>query len=218
MTSPRIGCCDDGPVSGQSGPGRPRDASIDDRVLTATRELLSEVRFQELSMRLVAQRSGVTRASLARRWPSKAALVIDAVMGVAPDLTPFDGTDVYGWIDFVVRGSRALFNRPDMKAAAPDLTQALVEDKQLGRSLWNRFTGPAVELFADDVGAQTAEERRSAELDARAVLIMAAGAAMYVSTIAADDDSTELEERIVELLTTGYRAVAANRLAPDGQA
>ena len=103
-------------------------------------------------------------------------------------------------------------------ALTPDLTQALVEDKQLGRSLWNRFTGPAVELFADDVGAQTAEERRSAELDARAVLIMAAGAAMYVSTIAADDDSTELEERIVELLTTGYRAVAANRPAPDGQA
>ena len=73
-------------------------------------------------------------------------------------------------------------------------------------------------LFADDVGAQTAEERRSAELDARAVLIMAAGAAMYVSTIAADDDSTELEERMVELLTTGYRAVAANRQAADGQA
>ena len=169
-------------------------------------------------MRLVAQRSGVTRASLARRWPSKAALVVDAVMGVTPDLTPFAGTDVYGWIDFVVRGSRALFNRPDMKAAAPDLTLALLEDKTLGRSLWNRFTGPAVELFADDVGAQTAEERRSAELDARAVLIMAAGAAMYVSTIAADDDSTELEERIVELLTTGYRAVAANRPAADGQA
>lgn len=211
MTPPPLRSCDDGPVSSQPGPGRPRDASIDDRVLAATRELLSEGGFAQLSMRLVAQRSGVTRASLTRRWPSKAALVIDAVMGVTPDLTPFAGTDVYGWIDFVVRGSRAMFKRPDMKAAAPDLTQALLEDKQLGRSLWNRFTGPAVELFADDVGAQTAEERRSAELDARAVLIMAAGAAMYLTTIAADDDSAELEERIVELLTTGYRAASANR-------
>ncbi|MGX9675070.1 TetR/AcrR family transcriptional regulator [Mycobacterium sp. HM-7] len=202
-------------MSNQSGPGRPRDASIDDRVLAATRDLLSEGGFQQLSMRLVAQRSGVTRASLTRRWPSKAALVIDAVMGTTPDLTPFAGTDVYGWIDFVVRGSRALFNRPDMKAAAPDLSLALLEDKEQGRSLWNRFTGPAVDLFADDVGAQTAEERRSAELDARAVLIMAAGAAMYVSTIAADDDSAELEERIVELLITGYRAASANRAATD---
>jgi len=215
MPPPLLGCCDDGPVSNQSGPGRPRDASIDDRVLAATRELLSDGGFQQLSMRLVAQRSGVTRASLTRRWPSKAALVIDAVMGTTPDLTPFAGTDVYGWIDFVVRGSRALFNRPDMKAAAPDLSLALLEDKEQGRSLWNRFTGPAVDLFADDVGAQTAEERRSAELDARAVLIMAAGAAMYVSTIAADDDSAELEERIVELLTTGYRAASANRAATD---
>ncbi|WP_418004504.1 TetR/AcrR family transcriptional regulator [Mycobacterium sp. PDNC021] len=204
-------------MSTQSGPGRPRDASIDDRVLAATRELLSEGGFQQLSMRLVAQRSGVTRASLARRWPSKAALVIDAVMGTTPDLTPFAGTDVYGWIDFVVRGSRALFNHPDMKAAAPDLSLALLEDKEQGRSLWNRFTGPAVDLFADDVDAQTVDERRSAELDARAVLIMAAGAAMYVSTIAADDDSAELEERMVELLTAGYRAVSANRATTDQQ-
>jgi AcrR family transcriptional regulator len=215
MSRRPLGSCDDGSVSTQSGPGRPRDASIDDRVLAATRELLSEGGFQQLSMRLVAQRSGVTRASLARRWPSKAALVIDAVMGTTPDLTPFAGTDVYGWIDFVVRGSRALFNRPDMKAATPDLSLALLEDKEQGRSLWNRFTGPAVDLFADDVDAQTADERRSAELDARAVLIMAAGAAMYVSTIAADDDSAELEERMVELLTAGYRAVSANRATTD---
>ncbi|MUL75967.1 TetR/AcrR family transcriptional regulator [Mycobacterium sp. CBMA226] len=206
---------DDGRVSSQSGPGRPRDESIDDRVLAATRELLSEAGFQQLSMRSVAQRSGVTRASLTRRWPSKAALVIDAVMGLTPDLTPFAGTDVYGWIDFVVRGSRELFNRPEMKATAADLTLALVEDPEVGRSLWNRFTGPAVGLFADDVGAKTDEERRRAELDARAVLIMAAGAAMYLSTIAADDASAELEERMAELLTSGYRAVTVARDAAD---
>jgi len=169
-------------------------------------------------MRLVAQRSGVTRASLARRWPTKATLVLDAVLGQTPDMTPFTGTDVYGWIDFVVRGSHELFSRPEMKAAAPGLTMALQEDPELGRSLWKRFTGPAVELFSEDVGAQTTEERRSAELDARAVVIMAAGAAMYMTTIAADDDSAELEERMVELLTTGYRAAIANRLAADGQA
>lgn len=202
---------DDERVSSQSGPGRPRDGSIDDRVLEATRELLSEGGFQQLSMRLVAQRSGVTRASLTRRWPSKAALVIDAVMGLAPDLTPFAGTDVYGWIDFVVRGSRAMFKRPEMKATAPDLTLALVEEPALGRSLWNRFTGPAVELFADDVGAETEAERHRAELDARAVVIMAAGAAMYLTTIAADDDSAELEDRMAELLTSGYRALSAAR-------
>jgi hypothetical protein len=38
---------------------------------------------------------------------------------------------------------------------------------------------------------------------------------MYVSTIAADDDSAELEERMVELLTAGYRAVSANRATTD---
>jgi AcrR family transcriptional regulator len=196
-------------VSNQSrSPGRPRDDSIDERVLEVTRELLLEIGWQRLSIRLVAERAGVTRASLNRRWPSKAALVLDAVLGRTPDLAPFNGTDVYGWIDFVVRGSRALYDRPEMKAAAPGLMLALQEDDELGRALWRRFTGPAVELFAEDVGATTASDRRSAELDARAVVTMAAGAAMFLSSIAVEDNSSELEQRVVELLIAGYRATA----------
>lgn len=182
--------------------GRPRDTSIDERVLSVTRDLLVEVGWDELSMRLVAARTGVGRSSLNRRWSSKAELVLHAILGETPDLAPFSGTDLKGWIDWVVRGSHELFGRPDVRAAVPGLLLALGENDDLRRGLWERFSGPAVQLFADDVHATTPAQRRRADVDARATLAMAAGAALFVTTVAVEDDSETLRKRIAQLLIT----------------
>ncbi|MDQ2721997.1 MAG: TetR/AcrR family transcriptional regulator, partial [Actinomycetota bacterium] len=99
--------------------GRPRDPRIDAAVLAATRELLLEVGWDEMSLRAIAVRAGVGRAALHRRWPSKAHLVLDAILGTAPDLTPFEGTDRAGWVRWVVDGSAELFARPEVRAAVP---------------------------------------------------------------------------------------------------
>lgn len=182
--------------------GRPRDASIDERVLSVTRDLLMEVGWDELSLRLVAARAGVGRASLSRRWSSKAELVLHAILGETPDLAPFSGTDLTGWIEWVVRGSHELYRRPDVQAAVPGLLLALRENDELRRALWAGFSGPAVQLFAERVNAGTDAERQRANLDARATLAMAAGAALFVTTIAVEDDTDALRSRIAQLLTT----------------
>lgn len=178
--------------------GRPRDASIDERVLSVTRELLVEVGWDDLSVRLVAVRAGVGRSSLNRRWSSKAELVLHAILGENPDMAPFSGTDRAGWIDWVVRGSHQLFSRPDVRAAVPGLLLALRENHELRKQLWSGFSGPAVELFAQD--------GHGAELDARAALAMAAGAALFVTTVADEDDTPQLQDRMVELLTSALQA------------
>ncbi|WP_280832796.1 TetR/AcrR family transcriptional regulator [Mycolicibacterium frederiksbergense] len=172
--------------------GRPRDTSIDERVLSATRELLVEVGWDDLSVRLVAVRSGVGRSSLNRRWSSKAELVLHAILGEAPDMSPFSGTDLAGWIDWVVRGSHQLFSRPDVSAAVPGLLLALRENDALRKALWDGFSGPAIEMFA--------AEGYGSEADARAALAMAAGAALFTTTVAVDDDSPDLQQRLARLL------------------
>jgi len=201
-------------VSEDSGSksGRPRDTSIDERVLVVARELLIQNGWHGLSLRLVAQHAGVGRASLARRWPSKAALVLDAILGVTPDLAPFEGTDVNGWIEWVVRGSHELYSRPEVKAALPWLLLALEENDSLRQALWSNFTGPAVELFSEDVGAVSAAERQKSELVARAVLAMAVGASLLMTTVASDDDSALLREQITALLAAGVRVASVDRV------
>lgn len=59
--------------------GRPRSALADEAIVDATVALLCEEGFDRLSMDGVASRAGVGKATIYRRWPSKEALVIDAV-------------------------------------------------------------------------------------------------------------------------------------------
>lgn len=182
--------------------GRPRDGSIDARVLDAVRTLLVEVGWDALSIRTVAARTGVGRASISRRWSSKAELVLHAVLGAEPDLTLFEGTDHEGWITSVVDGSHALFQRPEVRAAVPGLLTALRDDERLREALWRGFGGPAARLYAGRADAES-------DLDARAVLAMAAGAALFTSTIALEDDTPSLRARITGMLTAAVRACGA---------
>ncbi|UYP19011.1 TetR family transcriptional regulator [Rhodococcus sp. Z13] len=175
--------------------GRPRDPRIDADVLAAAREMLREHGWDGLSLRGVAARAGVGRAALTRRWPTKAHLVLDALLGSAPDLTPYDGIDRKGWIEWVVSGSIELFARPEVRAALPGLLAALRDHEDLRSTLWRTFSGPSTALFTEGADGD-------AELDARAVLVMAAGSALFAGLIAAEDDTPALRARILELLST----------------
>ncbi|WP_305093197.1 TetR/AcrR family transcriptional regulator [Prescottella sp. R16] len=179
--------------------GRPRDPRIDADVLAATRELLLDVGWERLSMRGIAAHAGVGRAALSRRWPSKAHLVLDALLGAVPDLAPFDGTDREGWIEWVITGSAQLFSRADVREALPGLLAALRDHDDLRAALWQGFSGPAAALFAAHGAGDDAEETRDL-LDAKAILVLASGAALFTSLVATDDDTPALRERIRELL------------------
>ena len=173
--------------------GRPRDDSIDERVFSACLELLLESGWDGMSLRQVAVRAGVSRTSVQLRWSSKADLVLHAILGQAPDLAPFTGTDQRGWIAWVVEGSHLLFARDEVQAALPGLLVALQSDSELRVSLWRHFSDPAIDLFT--------EGDRAAREEANAILIMAAGAALFSTTIATQDDTPALRSRITELLT-----------------
>src|SRR6266542_3078878 len=61
------------------GPGRPRSERAHEAILEATLDLLLEEGFTRMSIEAVATRAGVGKATIYRRWPSKADLVVEAV-------------------------------------------------------------------------------------------------------------------------------------------
>ena len=180
---------------------RPRDQTIDDRVLAATRELLAEVGWEAMSVRGIAERSGVSRAAIQRRWPSKAHVALAAVLGAVPDLDRFAGVDREGWVDAVVDGSFELFDRPGVRDAVPGLLAAIREHDDLRDTLWPAFSGPAAAILLDLLPAGTrAKARRQAEVEAKATIALAAGAAMVLSLLAHDDDTPALRRAIAATL------------------
>jgi AcrR family transcriptional regulator len=67
----------------EASPGRPRDPSIDDAVLEETIRQLGRVGFAALSLAAIAEAAGTSRPAIYRRWPDKAALVVDAISRLA---------------------------------------------------------------------------------------------------------------------------------------
>src|SRR5215208_1553038 len=63
--------------------GRPRSEAADRAILDAARELLIAEGFTRLRLEHVAARAGVGKATIYRRWPSKEALTLDLVLGLA---------------------------------------------------------------------------------------------------------------------------------------
>lgn len=68
--------------------GRPRNEACGAEILSATLDLVAEVGIAGLTVDAVAQRAGVGKATIYRRWASKEALMLDAWAAAAatPDV------------------------------------------------------------------------------------------------------------------------------------
>jgi AcrR family transcriptional regulator len=62
------------------GIGRPRDPRIDDAVLEATVDVLSQVGYAQLTMEAVARHARRTKPSIYRRWSNRQELVLAALI------------------------------------------------------------------------------------------------------------------------------------------
>ena len=72
--------------------GRPRSAKAHQAIIEATLELLNEKGFDGLSLEAVATRAGVGKKTIYRRWPSKEALVLDALRALHTEPPPVAAT------------------------------------------------------------------------------------------------------------------------------
>ncbi len=74
-------------------PGHPRVERTRGRILAVARELLPEVGPAGLTYSLLAERAGVTRQTLYRHWPTRAALLVDMVLTGPETAYPEPGPD-----------------------------------------------------------------------------------------------------------------------------
>jgi AcrR family transcriptional regulator len=66
--------------------GRPRDETRDAAILEATIEVLKDVGYDRLTIDAVAAKARASKATVYRRWPNKAALVVEAMRALMPQV------------------------------------------------------------------------------------------------------------------------------------
>ncbi|MCF3141829.1 TetR/AcrR family transcriptional regulator [Streptomyces platensis] len=135
-------------------PGNPRVQRTRSRVLTVARELLPRTGPAGLTYALLAERADVTRQTLYRHWPNRAALLFDLILE-GPDLGnyPEPGSDVRtvatGWLKSLRDG----ISEPAIRTAVlavtaqadhdPDSAQALVRIGQDRHASLNTLLEPS---------------------------------------------------------------------------
>jgi AcrR family transcriptional regulator len=127
-------------ISSGDGPetprrGRPRSVEADQAILGATLDLASEVGITGMSMDDVAQRAGVSKATIYRRWCSKEALVLDALRSAALPFDDVDSGTLRGDLDLYVGELIQRFSPGPMNDVLPHLIEVSCHDETIRSSL-----------------------------------------------------------------------------------
>jgi AcrR family transcriptional regulator len=112
-------------------PGRPRDPSIDERVLEIARRQLAEHGYEGLSLTAVADAAGTTRPALYRRWPGKAELATAAIAALSAAHTREATDDPYRDLVAELTAFRRGVTRPDGLSLVGTMLQAGTEPELL---------------------------------------------------------------------------------------
>lgn len=184
------------------GRGRRRSSDIDVKALAAARELLVEQGWEATTMVAIAERAGVGKPALYRRWPSRAHLVFEAVFGwTAPTREMSAAAGVGDWVRQSCTYTAELFERPDVIAAAPALLGQMRTDRELGQALWGSFGATGAELLSKVMRAQRPEiDEQEAQDRANATMFMIIGANMLARQLLPDEQADAVIKYLPELL------------------
>ena len=185
-------------------PGRPRNESYDEAILSATLAILFEEGYQGLTIDGVAARAKVGRPTIYRRWSSKAALVIAALArstGLAP--APDTGS-VRSDLVAVQQHQVELMNSTGFRRITPGLVADLGTDPELGETYLNDYIAPRRRSVWDalDRGIDRGELR--SDIDHAFVSDLLTGPLFYRVLVRGEALEPEMAERTVDVVLAAF--------------
>jgi AcrR family transcriptional regulator len=182
--------------------GRPRSAAADEAIVDATLALLSEEGFDRLSMDGVACRAGVGKATIYRRWPSKEALVIEAVARSTDPFPEDDGGPVRERLVAVLDGMRQVSGTPAGRLL-PCMVGATVSNPPLAAHYRAQILEPRRARIGEILRAGIASGELRPDLDVDVAIDTLVGALLYRIVFARDDLDEAHPARLVDEVLAG---------------
>ncbi|WP_158886635.1 TetR/AcrR family transcriptional regulator [Amycolatopsis anabasis] len=197
-------------------PGRARDDRIDAAVLAATRDLLDEGGYADLSIGRVAARAEVHRPAIYRRWPSKRHLVVDAVAAMLGlDPTPSTG-DLRADLITGMTTVLTAFRETSLGRVLPALVADLAEDPELSAHFLRTVFDTRRETTAKALRAAIERGEVAAGIDLDFVLDALAAPIYYRALFRHLPLDDRLAEQTVDAVLAAISPAAAG--SPDARA
>ncbi len=193
-------------MSEVAGAGRPRDARIDEAVLTATRELVADVGYADLTFRSIADRAGTSVPAIKRRWASKAHLVHEAVYPGDVMSATTNATDLRGEVRAAVLRCLEIVGSPAGRRATPGLMGEMMADRALEQELSARLLASGWESLAARLAQSADDGEARSDVDLEVFIETVFGAALMAIVLRGPDAvGDEWVERLVSTLVDGLR-------------
>ena len=183
---------------------RPRDPDIDDRVLRAAAQLLDEGDYGDLTMEAVAERAGVSKPSLYRRWPNLAHLAYEVhVRATLPDDLPDTGTFA-GDVRILLAGLAREARRMDRSLLADQYAE-MIRDESFARTVEVGLMAPMRDRAARVYDRAVRRGEVRGDLDAREVMRDLSSHIVLRTVLLHRPPDEEMLDDIVDRLVDGVR-------------
>lgn len=187
--------------------GRPRDAGVDERILTAALRLLGRDGFARMSLDAVAAAAGVAKPTIYRRYAGKAGLAAAALASLATardQSAPPETGDLRGDLAAHLRHFRGGVERPYGIALVGTVLAEEVETPELLAMYREQIVTPRRRMLRAVLARAAAAGTipREADLD---LAVNALVGAYYAQYLAGDPFVAGWEERTVDLVLDGVR-------------
>lgn len=190
-------------------PQRPRvEGDREVEILAATLEVLAEVGYDRLTMDAVSSRARASKATLYRRWSSKANLVIDALLCEKAPVTDHDTGSLRGDLLATFCGAGGLSDAEQLAIVGSVIT-AIGRDRDFAEAFQREFIAPkaAIAQAIFERALARGEIRDDVDLD---VLVPALpGIVLHRLFLLGEQPSQDLIERVIDQVI--LPAAAAHR-------
>ncbi|WP_369177678.1 TetR/AcrR family transcriptional regulator [Streptomyces mutabilis] len=116
-------------------------------ILAATRALVAEEPYEKVTLEAIAARAGVGKQTIYRRWPSKSAVVVAALLALSEDtdgqsVTLPDTGDLRADLRLVMRATVEEFADPSFDKLIRALNTEIANDAALAAEYREKLAGP----------------------------------------------------------------------------
>jgi AcrR family transcriptional regulator len=150
-------------MSSKRLPGRPRDESVDARVVAAALSLVADEGLAALTMESIASTAGVSKSTIYRRWNTKEEIVVDAVATIAHAVEVSDTGDLRHDLLSAVDGLRALVSDTRAGEVFPWLVSEIASRSDIGILYFTTVVHPRRRAIASVI--ETARDRGEIRAD-----------------------------------------------------
>lgn len=190
-------------------PGRPRNAVADTAILDAALDELAERGFGGMSIESIAQRAGVAKTTVYRRWATREDLIVDALSWLKGPIVHPPGRDVREDLVTILRGVSASWSNERHVAVMRWLAAHGNTDPELYHTQRDRLIAPYSAVLRQVLERAVAHGLIDDDADLEAVQRLLVSPAIAAGMTLRSPLSGPQIEFVVDTVLAGLRPPAA---------